>query len=271
MYRKPEGGEERTGLCESTPVAVFQQRSWDFREGHVRLFSYEATERCGRGACSDKVSEKSKEQSVIQHLYFFFNTTTRRQQKKVLGVSTTPKRTWFFIQFIVKTTNFLGKQCHRNQNTEVPEEGEQVQGIQIPNNIETIGISKLNCSWASDNFHDHIHAPGLKQPWIQTSAVRLYYLPAHQVSVLPWTGHTSGLVPPNSSRVLSTTHSTAYPRDSPKALQASYAIIPSTTWFVCYEQSHRKQSDWREQNWKGADTIKAALRVQRQISQKFSV
>lgn len=71
MYRKPEGGEERTGLCESTPIAVFQQRSWDFREGHVRLFSYEATERCGRGACSDKVSEK-KQRTISNSAPFFF-------------------------------------------------------------------------------------------------------------------------------------------------------------------------------------------------------
>lgn len=71
MYRKPEGGEERMCLCETTAYSCFpaiRRRSWDFREGHIRFFSCKATERHGRGACSDKGSKKSKLKSVP----FFF-------------------------------------------------------------------------------------------------------------------------------------------------------------------------------------------------------
>lgn len=157
------------------------------------------------------------------------------------------------------------------------EDGEQAQGIKIPNNIEITSfswISKLTSSWASADLHDFIDAPGLKRPWIQTSAKSHYYMLTRL-----WHGHGLERLhtwyhPASSSWVLTTTHSTAYPRDSPegtRALQASYAIIPSTAGFVYYEQPHRKQSGWREQNWKGADTIKAALPTQRQTSQKFSV
>lgn len=117
MYRKPEGGEERTGLCESIAYSCFPTKSWDFREDHIRLFNYKATERCGRGACSDKGSVKKQRKISNLAPFFFLCNSQRRQQKNVLGVSTTPKRTWFLVQFVVKIINLLAKQHHRNQNT----------------------------------------------------------------------------------------------------------------------------------------------------------
>lgn len=168
---------------------------------------------------------------------FFFNATARGQQKKVLGVSTIPKRTRFLVQFVVKTTNLLAKQCHRNQNTEgCEEDGERAQGIQIPNNIEITSfswISKLNSSWASADLQDHTHAPGLKQPWIQTSAVSHYYL-------LTRLQHGPGLDrpqaryhPASSSWVLTKTYPTAYPRDSPKGTRAGFLCHYSQHYRIC--------------------------------------
>lgn len=85
MYRKPEGGEERTGLCESIAYSCFPTKSWDFREDHIRLFNYKATERCGRGACSDKgsVKKQRKISNLAPFFFFFFYATAREDNKRM--------------------------------------------------------------------------------------------------------------------------------------------------------------------------------------------
>lgn len=142
----------------------------------------------------------------------------------------------FLIQFVVKTTNLLAKQCHRNQNTEGhDEEGEQAQGIEIPNDIEITPfswISKLNSSWASADLHEHTHAPRLKQPWIQTSAVSHCYL-------LTRLQHGPGLDRPQavpSRQLLLSPH-----RNIPHSLRHGFTKRhQGTAGFPCHYSQHYK-------------------------------
>lgn len=157
----------------------------------------------------------------------------------------------------------------------------KLQGYKSTTHIEIASFSwssKLNSSQASADIHNHLCAPGLKWPWVQTTAASHSYL----LTGLwhgPGPARLQARYRPASSNPQSSPQCTPHlhTRDSPKgtgALQVSCAApstAPSAVGCVHWEQPPGKQSGWREHNWKGTDTIRAALPSQRRTSQKFSV